>query len=488
LGWLVLRVIFALGSFKPNDTTPNVNLVNQSGATLDIQTGTLALTQGYSDIVGSKIQGDGVLDISGASVSGIAADIGPGASPGILGLIGTYTQDGAAGLNIEIGGQTPGIGAGFHDQLVVTGPANLNGTLNVALFGGYTPKLGDLYTVMTASSIANAFPGGVSLPPLAGGMTLDSRFAPASVEIGVRQTTNLGIVPTHLAVNTGTDTIYVVQASSQTFEVFDPSTGTSAGQTLVDGALNLSYIDINEARNKLYMVDGVGPGVHVLDGATRTIMAQLTVGTSPTTLAWHRTTDSVYVMTHAALAPTPLLYVIDGTSFDSVYNQSTRAIGANGSAPGFITVDEVNDRIFAGLGDGFIVRMRASDKAIIDSVTVGSAPQGIVVNRNTRMVYVADQVDKTVTVIDDNQPSATAVIAVIPTLGGGPVHLDIDEGTNLIFAGEPSGVTVIDGAKNAVRTFIANTPTGSNQVAFHPGRGMLYFTNTGGRSITTTRP
>jgi len=227
----------------------------------------------------------------------------------------------------------------------------------------------------------------------------------------------------------------------------------------------------------------------VVDGTDRTVLSQMSVGIAPRTLAWHAGTDSVYVMAQTGASSAPTLYVIDGTSpFDSVYNQSTTILGAAGTQPGFVTVDEQNDRIYAGLSTGFVVRLQASTKTIIDSVAVGTSPQGIAVNPATRTVYVADIVDKTITVIDDSQPAATAVIATILTPGGTPEHVDADRSNGMIYVAEQTGITVIDGNTNTIRTFIADTPASPHQVAFHPGRGLLYFTNSGSRTITGTRP
>ena len=73
--------------------------------------------------------------------------IAPGTSPGILN-VGDASL-GAGEFAVEIGGPTPGNGAGFHDQLNVTGTVEITGaSLSVASFGGYMPVAGDAYVII----------------------------------------------------------------------------------------------------------------------------------------------------------------------------------------------------------------------------------------------------------------------------------------------------------------------------------------------------
>ena len=53
-------------------------------------------------------------------------------------------------LNVEIGGAAPGNTAGDHDQLVVTGAVTIaeNATLNFLLVGGFTPEIGQTFTLV----------------------------------------------------------------------------------------------------------------------------------------------------------------------------------------------------------------------------------------------------------------------------------------------------------------------------------------------------
>jgi hypothetical protein len=74
----------------------------------------------------------------------------PGA-PGTLTITGAYTQN-AGTLAIELGGTSPGSG---HDQLVVGGTAALGDTLELTLINGFTPAVGQQFTILTATGSVN---------------------------------------------------------------------------------------------------------------------------------------------------------------------------------------------------------------------------------------------------------------------------------------------------------------------------------------------
>jgi autotransporter-associated beta strand protein len=102
----------------------------------------------------------GILSGTGSIIGNVNNDgrVAPGNSPGILTINGNYSQTNEGTLEIEFGGLTPG--SFGHDQLVVTGTANLNGRLEVSLVdlgNGYVPTPGDTITVLTAGTRTGSF-------------------------------------------------------------------------------------------------------------------------------------------------------------------------------------------------------------------------------------------------------------------------------------------------------------------------------------------
>ena len=86
-----------------------------------------------------------------------ASVLTPGDSATVTGKLtvaDTYTQSSSGALDIQINGATAGT---KYDHLKVTQGATLGGTLNIALGSGFTPTVGETFTILTASSVSDTF-------------------------------------------------------------------------------------------------------------------------------------------------------------------------------------------------------------------------------------------------------------------------------------------------------------------------------------------
>lgn len=106
-----------------------------AGSRLFVHNLTGSATGSGSVVVNGVLAGTG--SIAG-DVSLVGGTLSPGASPGVL-TLGTLAADAASTMNFELGGDTPGNGAGFYSQLIVSGTADLAGNLQVGTVGGYVP-------------------------------------------------------------------------------------------------------------------------------------------------------------------------------------------------------------------------------------------------------------------------------------------------------------------------------------------------------------
>jgi hypothetical protein len=99
------------------------------------------------------LDGTGVVTL-GTTTFRNGGQLNPGTSPGVFTITGALSELASGVVNIEIGGLTAGT---LYDQLKVSAAANLDGTMNLRLFNGYVPNLGDTFDVVTWGSRSGAF-------------------------------------------------------------------------------------------------------------------------------------------------------------------------------------------------------------------------------------------------------------------------------------------------------------------------------------------
>ena len=134
-------------------TTPT--FTNESGGVINIDdpAGSQLILNGdaadtFINAAGAEINGSAGIINNGVTFTN-AGTLNPGLSPGVMTIEGDLYQGDSAVLNIELAGTTPGSG---HDQLVVTGEIQWNGTINVTLIDGFEPQAGDSFAIVNAAS------------------------------------------------------------------------------------------------------------------------------------------------------------------------------------------------------------------------------------------------------------------------------------------------------------------------------------------------
>jgi len=153
-----------------------------------INEGTIDLADAFLDIRGSlqntgRIQGIADLQTGNATSitnTGVVAPGSPGGNPPeFLSINGPFSFDSGSALEIEINGSG-------SDELVLTGPPALGGTLQVQLLDGFTPSIGDSFILV------NAFLGGITgtfetidVPDLGPGQAFEVAYTSSRVRLNV---------------------------------------------------------------------------------------------------------------------------------------------------------------------------------------------------------------------------------------------------------------------------------------------------------------
>ncbi|MEX0612005.1 MAG: hypothetical protein WD738_20210 [Pirellulales bacterium] len=131
-------------------------ITNDLNVSLDFDGGdaNLTVTNGGVVSAASVIVGEfGSLHGDG-NIVGIVENgglVSPGTSPGALTIDGDYLQTAIGELVIELAS------ASSYDQLLVTDNATLGGTLTVNLIDGFTPTIGQMFTILTADDVDDTF-------------------------------------------------------------------------------------------------------------------------------------------------------------------------------------------------------------------------------------------------------------------------------------------------------------------------------------------
>ncbi len=182
------------------------NLVQTAGSTF-LHSNTLS--GGLLELRGGDLTGNGTIIGRLANVGG---NVNPGPAPGILS--GTHFTNTLGGtVNLKLGGAAAGI---THDQIRLSGQAQLDGTLTVSFLNGFTPTVGQSFTVMTFTARSGVFtnlivPTGLVLQPVYSTTNLVlnavafSNVPPIIVSHPASQTVPAGAFVTFNVIATGTE-------------------------------------------------------------------------------------------------------------------------------------------------------------------------------------------------------------------------------------------------------------------------------------------
>ncbi len=138
---------------------------------------------------GAKLMGTGII----GSVSLLGGKLAPGNSPGTL-HVSNLTLNSAATFEVEIAGPTAGT---QYDQLISTGAVDL-GNAVLSLVPTYIPAAGQVFTIITGTSITGTFNG------LANGSTITANGVKFRVNYTATTVTLTSVTDTASLADTGT--------------------------------------------------------------------------------------------------------------------------------------------------------------------------------------------------------------------------------------------------------------------------------------------
>ncbi len=136
-------------------------LDNNSAAVVQIQPGCKLTIYG-------SLSGEGTFTGDGETV--VLGQVSPGHSPGQISFEGALTLGGGASMLMQLGGTERGDG---YDAILVGGKLSLSGPLEVELYDGFQPQLGDSFDLFDWGTLSGEF-SSITLPDLGGGLYWDA--------------------------------------------------------------------------------------------------------------------------------------------------------------------------------------------------------------------------------------------------------------------------------------------------------------------------
>jgi hypothetical protein len=203
----------------------------ESAGSTELETGVLTSTEKMVSISGGSLSGSGT--INGDVTDGGEIDPGGVGAAGLLTIKGSFTVTSTGALGIDLGGASPVTG---YDQLAVTGTASLGGALKVTILAGFTPGVGETFSVLTFSSSTGALASSSGLD-LGNGDHLATFLNPTSLVLS-----DEGPAPLVLAAITD-QTVSEGSTVHLTASATDPDAGATLTYSLGPGAPSWAHID-----------------------------------------------------------------------------------------------------------------------------------------------------------------------------------------------------------------------------------------------------
>ncbi len=328
----------------------------------------------------------------------------------------------------------------------------------------------------------------------------------------VLTTIKVGANPAGIAFNADGSRVYVTNGSAGTVSVIDTTMNNQVVATIRVGTQPAGVI---VAGTRAYVANTNSDSVSVIDTATNKLVATVKVGDAPRGLALDpegskvvvtaygdNTVWSIDTATQTAASmggvgphPTSVAYAPDGTMYVANSNDTvtmfdtetgtmltiatnTNPLVNNGDhslavgPDGRVWVTDMNDGVVSVVTPAPPV---PSPQPVIGSIAVGKNPQGVAVNPVLQRVYVANQYDKTVSVLDmvSGAPVTTPV-----KVGGSATAIAVTPNGDYAYVTlkDLSKVAVIDTHSNTVITTI-KVGSGPSGIAFNSDGTRAYVTN-----------
>lgn len=244
--------------------------------------------------------------------------------------------------------------------------------------------------------------------------------------------------PGAIAVDDAHGRVYVTTGStladgtqSAAVQVIDAASNTVLGTIASPTTGNFNGLAVNPVTQRVYASSGSGEGkVIIMDGAKMKLVTALDIGNSrPGGIAVNSKTNKVYIANYPQGDQSAFnsIDIIDGAtdayagSFDNIsrdgQNDNAFNVAVDEATNTVYVADDANGYGFTGLVNAFDA---TNHYASLNSVAVGLYPRGIVLDPVTRRLFVTNDQDGTVSVLQETG----GPVVVTPPPAGSDIFLE----------------------------------------------------------------
>lgn len=251
---------------------------------------------------------------------------------------------------------------------------------------------------------------------------------------------------------------------------------------------NPDFVAVNSVTNTIYSSNSAAGTVSVINGATNTRSATISVGGFPQGIAVNSATNQIYVALFSGTTST--VSVIDGNT-----NTVVTSIPVSGAE--YVAVNATTNRIYISDSDNTVRVIDGATNSVIATISFSSVLEELAVDSARNLIYVSVVgTPPTIGVIDGATNSIVNTITV--SQAGFLPGLAVDSTLNQIYASDSQKMKlfVIDGSTGDVTATIALTGAGNpkyvavgtaHQVLVadpNVGRGGIFFINGNTKTLT----
>ncbi len=250
----------------------------------------------------------------------------------------------------------------------------------------------------------------------------------------------IGDTPESLSFDNTTNRVYLANNGTNIVTVINTAGDVNTVIANVTVGTNPSSIAINESTNRVYVTNYGSNTVSVIDTDTNNVIDTITtVGIAPSSVAVHESSNTIYVTNSSSSNSLGIVSIInyDGNDYTTIANVT---VGTN---PSSIAIENSTRAFVANSGDNTVSVINTATNTVIATIPTETTPVALSINNATKKLYVANSGSGSVSIIDMDTYLNIANV----TTGSGASDIVVNPSTDRIYVANSGAgtVSIIDG-------------------------------------------